>query len=162
MVSSSPRSKPFGRQISSASNFAGVSPVAHSSSESSCCVFSLFAISRSLLRFTPWSSPCRSLTSRARASSRAASSARRSLTDAVIESVIGSRPGDGDELAQYVKVHVVEFLHVDAAGALRVLTQLGEQGGAFWQVLEPVDRQLRLARGEPDLRPVADPARVRR
>src|SRR5690554_6620813 len=162
MVSSSPRSK-LGRQISRASSFAGVSPVAHSSSESSCCVFSLFAISRSLLRFTPWSSPCRSLTSRARGSSRAASSARRSPTTSVItESVIGAGPGDRDELAQHVKVYVVEFLHVDAAGTLRVLTQLGEQGGSFWQVLEPVDRQLRLARGEPDLRPVADPARVRR
>src|SRR5688572_21103620 len=80
MVSSSSRENALGRQIMRASRRAAVSPVAHSRSARSCCVFSRLAMARSLPRFTPWSSPCFSLTARAFGSSSAASSASTSAT----------------------------------------------------------------------------------
>src|SRR3954452_23067061 len=80
MVSNSLRSNAFGRQISSASSLAAVSSVSHSSRASSCWVFSRVATARSLVRFTPWSSPCWAFTSRIRGSSSSASSAITSAT----------------------------------------------------------------------------------
>ena len=80
MASSSSTEYALGRLMRIATSRAAVSPVSHSRPASSWSVLRPLATARSWVRFTPWSSPWRSLTARIFGSSSAASRASTSST----------------------------------------------------------------------------------